>query len=387
MKSERIILFLSRDKGSVQSTIPVIQIMSKVDGCYPYVVCMYDEPLLKSMAGIKYVLADHNEYSVDPIGYLDNILKTSSAELVVSGSSPAKNLPPETPEQYLISIARKHGVPTIAILDFWGLYLERFADRNGKIDPNLIPDVLCVMDQIVKDDLVKLGVEAERICITQNPWFDKIADKNIKPCNSNFIKKQLLFVSQPLAESKGVRGWKYSQYSIFDELIYAINSNKQTKDWDIFIWPHPAENKIFWKANVLPKYKASGINIDVIDDKSKDLLACADLIVSSHSTVSYEAAYYSTPGISLRIDGPMLDEHITDKLGLTTKICTREELIKYFNNIDVDAERVRLKKLKNKLMKKNIFFSKGNAANTIAMIIKKILNKTYFNSLSCQNNV
>ncbi len=378
------VFFLSRDAGSLQATIPVIKQLAISEKYHPYVVCLQPEKMIQDIKGVSYLVIDNSLFEQRPKKYLSELLRTSDAQLVVSGSSPAKGETPETPEQHLIQVARANNIPTIAILDFWGMYAERFFKNKQELDITLIPDLLCVMDTIVRDDLVELGVDKNKIVITHNPWLDTIAENSFSAKDE--AENVIIFVSQPLAETKEIRGWKYTQLSLVHNLIEALNKVRCNEHWLIEIWPHPAEDGACW--NDIMALSNENLTLKIAKDKLKQSLAKAALVVSSHSTVAYEAAYYATPGLSLRMGGgPDLAHHITDRIGFTKLITTAEELEDYLVKTDLKKERNRLTELKNDLANKGIFFSKGGATKKVLDVIDSILMQEKGIKSKCQNQV
>ena len=115
------VLFLTRDRGSAQTLSPVIKVMlGHADPCLEVVVPAVSAGLLAEQ-GISFRLLDEAEFATNPEACIATILDEVKPDLVVSGSSPARGRLPETPEQYLIPMARRRGIPSLAVLDFWGI--------------------------------------------------------------------------------------------------------------------------------------------------------------------------------------------------------------------------------------------------------------------------
>jgi hypothetical protein len=367
------ILFLSRDHGSVQATVPVMLALSRDPRYALSVVSMAVSRSVLESHDIRHEPLNEAAYSQDPSACLDALLSRLQPDLVVSGSSPAKGDPPETVEQFLIRAARRRGVPSLGILDFWGLYRERFdCDPEGRAAPALLPDHLCVLDTSCRDDLLALGVPADRLHVTHNPWVDAIvgradAVRTERPAALQGADRTILFVSQPLAENAAVRKWGYTQDSLFQHLLDGLAATSRNQTTRVLVWPHPTEQGERWHPTNLPT--RPNVEVRVTDEREFEVLATADLLVTSHSTLAYEALYYGTPCMSLRIGGPGPQGHVTDRLGLSVRITSAEALREFLAQADLRQMRAELIEKRRALARESTFFSDGQATQRVLHVI------------------
>jgi hypothetical protein len=371
-------LFLSRDQGSVQTTIPVIQALSQalstMPDIRPVVFSLTVSRALLDKHGIAHTPLDEQAYADNPREHLGTVLDRWQPHLVVSGSSPAKTTPPETPEQFLLLAARRRGIPTVAILDYWGLYRERFVTRGNKADPELLPDRLCILDRLCHDDLTTLGIPAERMSITHNPWVDSVVrSAESPPAASSLLRnarRTILFVSQPLAESAPSRSWRCSQDRLLEELIDALPLGL----WDgltrVLVWKHPAEAPDRWLPAKLPR--RDGVEVVVSEERGGAVLAHVDLLATSHSTVAYEALYYGTPCVSLGMNDQPRD-HVVDRIGLSVSVPDAKALHDLLVRDDLVQRRQDLLVKKRRLIADGIFFSDGRATERVLALIYNML--------------
>ncbi|WP_340117709.1 hypothetical protein [Pelagibius sp. 7325] len=364
------ILVLSRDQGSVQTTLPVVRTLAAGGDIDLDVVSLAVSRGLLEHQGIASRALDEDAFMHNPPGCMEDLLRSVRPDLVLSGSSPAKGEAPETPEQYLTMAARAAGVPTVAILDYWGMYRERFVSATSApaLDQALIPDRLCVLDTLSRDDLLSLGVPTEHMAVTHNPWMDAVvAEAACPPPPAEEVRSDgpvLLFASQPLAENAALRGWTYSQDTILQAVL---NGLPPTAGWRVVIWPHPAEDKARWDRDRLPQPK--GVEVVVGRERGAAVLAHVDLLVTSHSTIAYEAAYYSVPCASVRIGGPRLEDHVVDRVGLSRLFMDGDELHRYLAAFDPRREREYMGDCQRALRARGIFFSDGLATQRIVALL------------------
>ena len=144
--------------------------------------------------------------------------------------------------------AHNIGKPSVAILDHWCGYLDRFS-LTARLDA--IPDVVCVMDQRAKLELTQLGCPPERIVVTGNPDWDRLGGirHDLAVLDRGRIRSDLgvdesdrliVFVSQPLSsESGGNRS--YSEIDVLDQIVAAIGDDDRFGSTHMLIKPHGRE--------------------------------------------------------------------------------------------------------------------------------------------------
>lgn len=112
-------------------------------------------------------------------------------------------------------------VPTVAVLDFWSNYWQRFSGPDGK-DFRYLPDRVCVMDDIARDEMLAEGFPPECLVVTGNPHFDHFADGVTREGED---PRRILFISQPMRADMQIPGLARAQsdeYTILDSLLAAL---------------------------------------------------------------------------------------------------------------------------------------------------------------------
>ena len=367
-------MFLSRDGGSVQTTVPVIRALQMRGYETSIVSLTVSRPLLEQR-GIVSEPLDEGGFASAPADCMRTLLKRVRPDVVVSGSSPAKGIPPETPEQHAIIASRSLGVPTVGILDYWGMYKERFTCLGDTVDLSLVPDRLCVLDKRCLDDLTAFGVPAERMSITHNPWMDDVVcramEARIDTGRAPVGGLTVLFVSQPFAETAAVRQWSYTQLTLLDRLIECLPTPPDGASHRVIIWPHPAEASDRW--SVVGLRSRPGIAIDVSFDRDPRVFTEVDLVVSGHSTVAYEALYYGVPCVSLRPTSLPEEKLLTEELELSHHFDGADSFRTYLATGGVEMSRRNLAARKNVLLSEGLFFSDGHATGRVVSAIEKMV--------------
>jgi hypothetical protein len=361
------LLFLSRDRGSVQAIVPVIRELRRTGRADVRVMSLAPSRPLLEECGIASEPFDEAWFARAPIDCLDGLLAASDADGVVCGSSPARGIPPETPEQFLTMRARVQGIPSLSVLDFWGMYAERFISGGALAEPALVPDRICVMDVRSRNDLVTLGVPPDRIVVTHNPWLDDIvrrADALAATPGGASASSALtaIFASQPLAETREIRLWPYTQESLLNDFIATLPAAAGEKH-RVIVWPHPGERDGRWAG--LQAAQRDNVEVTVGRERDAEVLGRADLLVTSHSTLTYEALHYGTPCVSLRPGGGCANPLVIEELGLAPCFGDVESLKSYLSAFDPASARRALGQQRRELRRRGLFFSDGHATERV----------------------
>lgn len=360
------VLALSRDRGSMQAIIPVIKSLRDDAEIEVAVVSMEVSRTLLEGEGIVAEYLGEDRFARAPEGCVAEALKRLKPNLILSGSSPAKGPLPETPEQYAIIEGCRRGIPTLAVLDFWGMYLERFSPDGVRASPDFIPDRLCVLDQRCRMDLARLAVPDHRMSVTHNPWMDAVAMASQSPPPPPPLFRDVtglraLLVSQPLRETQHHRRWPYDQFDLLRLLLHALPESGGKHR--VVVWPHPLEHRERWDAKV---FSLRGSDMVVAEERGAEYLAHADLVVSSHSTLMYEALYHCTPCLSLRPGASDEPPPMDNSHGLLRQCFDADSLRRYLALFDPAAARAKLRQRKKRLMNQQLFFSLGGATAAVA---------------------
>lgn len=324
--------------------------------------------------GIPAARLDDAAFASDPQACMRALLDSTGAELVLLGSSPARGPSPETPEQFLILEARQRGVPSLSVQDYWGMYAERFSRDGRSLARDLLPDRLCVLDRRALSDLEAFGVDRNRMAITHNPWLDQVA---AQAANGGAPRRQpgltMLLASQPLDAMRHVRNWPYDQYTLFRHLVAALPPTPAGHPPAMVrILPHPSEDVARWRA-VLSQPLPGHVVAELCLDRTSETLREVDYLVTSHSTMAYEALYFGTPCLSLRPTNEPVPSLWIEEAGLSVGFRGAQELREFLVSHDPAAERQRILQLKRDLVAAGLFFCDGRATERVAAEVHRLL--------------
>ena len=117
-------------------------------------------------------------------------------------------------ERHFFVASRKLGIPSVAVLDYWSNYVPRFTLAQSL---DALPDVIGIMDERARIEMIGNGFPAERLSITGQPVLDDVRrwHADLSGDSRRRFREQLglaadtrafLFISQPLREMRLATG-------------------------------------------------------------------------------------------------------------------------------------------------------------------------------------
>ncbi len=299
------ILFSANDAGGGNAIFPVIKALSKNKQFEAMCIAAGPAKSIFQKEKIKFIDAD----------------KLSDAKLFkISGNfDPAVFISGTdfgfTVDKKLLLFFKHKKIKTIAILDFWVNYRDRFSEKNG--DFKYLPDIVCVMDKRAKKEMVDEGFDPSKLIVTGNPYFDYFSQKIKK---NKEKKNKILFISQPYSEIKNNLG--YDEFVVLNDLVGALN--ELNCSYSLILRPHPREGVAKFKG-----YSKGNNNVK-IDNKTsiEKLISDCGLIIGMNSMVLFQAAIYGKRVISYQPDLGSKDALPSNGYGLSILIKKRKDLLR-----------------------------------------------------------
>lgn len=266
-------------------------------------------------------------------------------------------------ERYLWEAACSTGINTFAILDQWMNYGIRFSSFTvkeqeqywqNKMHPYL-PDYILVMDETARQEMIAEGIDARRVKISGQPYFDLIisARDHFSSKHVSNIKRKLsiqpnelmiTFISEPISQdyagSDGELYWGFDQKSTCNMLIYALEkvleqSGQRVK---LIVKQHPRENEDNYSF-LANKVSNEHISISTVKDiDSWSLLRASDLVCGMSSMLLLEAIILGCPVLSIQIGLNRASPLILVQRGILSPILKQEELENALWTILVDKD-------------------------------------------------
>lgn len=282
----------------------------------------------------------HNIVEINDAVSIDiilHILNDNRPHIVLTGAG-AYNLLEHT----VRCASAKAGIPCIAILDYWTNYLERFRRLENKQWNYSFPDRICVLDEIVRNEMLAEGFAREQIVVTGQPYFEYISNwkktlsiEDVKHFRSRFVNDEgrilIGFFSEPIAEDKNVMHSNdigYTQYDTITEVVRILGKSvKSDRSIHLVVRPHPREDEeklkeILFHEQISPLFTREVSKIG----SSLEFVVSCDLIIGMTSMALIEACIMAQPVLSIQLNLKKPDKFFGTTRGYCTSIYNDKEL-------------------------------------------------------------
>jgi hypothetical protein len=317
--SQQKLLATSWHPGGINAIVPVIKQLI-ADGTDIVVLGHeFSEPIL-AKAGIPFkTINDFGLSDVSPKS-METILKEISPSLVLMGTSGQEGKADDVLEHSVTLASRNLGFKSLAVLDFWANYWQRFTDERTGQKLALLPDRVAIMDTIAEQNMLEEGFPKERLIITGNPYFDNLSARasNFADSQRSEVREKIGLDCQTLFFLAGNTFLQYREYYGYwdlDVIGMILEMLPELPDVGLAVRLHPrmpAGEKI----QISEAIGRSGTKTKLVDDiDSLTLALAADLVLCESSTIGIEAVYMRRPTISLQ-PGMLKDDLIISKRGI-----------------------------------------------------------------------
>ena len=281
-------VFLAHDPGGYEAIFPVAKQLSANKEVTVRV-------LLAGKASEAMPLFRCNEEEIEKI-ILDKI-SNNEHFILVTGTSWNSLV-----ELKCIRLCKKNNIKTIAILDYWSSYCDRFKYENEMV----YPDWIFVMDQLAYDEATAAGINPSIMKITGNPGLDYYVQRN----NRN---RNVLFFSQPLSMLYKIDDIGYDEFISFELFLNACK--------ELGLYPHikfhPKETPDMIER--FGQYSVDG----PIEEIARDYSA----VVGMTTMGLLQCSLMGLPVISFQPNLKTHDLCIINKLGITKGAFSYAELV------------------------------------------------------------
>jgi len=328
------IIATSSHRGGINAIVPVISRLINEERVDMVLIGHGQSERYFKEKNIDYQTIDSyglKDISVDSISQL---IEEESPDLVLTGTAIQDREGEDVIDQTITSAARNLGIKTLAVLDFWAEYLERFSDIFTNEIFKFLPDKIAVVDNIAKEEMVAKGFPRERLVITGNPYFEGLREEagSFTEKERKAIRKEiglgrglLIYYAETAfeREKEKIGYWDLDNIKLINEVILSL-----PRKIGLVVGEHPRlpqedSRKIKQYLSNYPNQKTIK-NID-----SRKLILASDLVLTSWSSIGVAAVYMKKPCVSLQPGLKGEDPLIVSKLGTipagyTIEDCKRE---------------------------------------------------------------
>lgn len=305
------VLLFARDTGGANAIAPLYSALTKNN----YKVEVYGKDFaIEGFEKLGVVCRDITK-SVSPVNEanLKKFLIVKKPFLLITGTNSE-----EFSEKYFWRASASLNIPSIAILDHWTNLGIRFSKytlttiEKYKTDKSLkyFPKKIFVMDEWVKEEMTRVGINPDLIKVTGQPYFEFLQKQysgkvRRKPSNNEV---RLLFASEPLSEffngeAISDESLIYNEIKVVELLLEIISKivTSGGKPIELIIKLHPKDIKGKYEL-VKKRYSGKNLTIKIVDgSKSWEQIERSDCVISISSMLILEAIILRKPVICVQI--------------------------------------------------------------------------------------
>lgn len=288
-------------------------------------------------------IAERGRHGFYPIHFFRRIIAHLAPDLVLATNSPRS-------EQAAVDAAAEAGIPSLAMLDLFGLgaappeVRERTSPPEGEQKPGggpsafvgdafaartRHPDRVCVLADVVRDNLVAAGWARDRIAITGNPAFDALHEPATRAAARELRErlgwadsKVVLLAAHPEPRSHPATRWPAG-----DALPLAMEA--ALRDWvhsrpgtALIVRHHPNH---WHRYPRLPD--DAQVHFSVPGEEAIDpLILAADCVVVQTTTVGLQAASVGIPVLAMQCSPGALSAFNLVHLGIAQGVADVPDL-------------------------------------------------------------
>lgn len=312
-------------------------------------------------SGAADVYRQHGRYGFLPLQFMARLIDALQPDVVVATNSPRS-------EQAALEAAKGLGIPSVGMVDLFGLDSDTYVQRDNK------PDWTCVVAERVRERLVLRGFPSDRVVATGNPAFDGLFSTDNQRLAQAFLDQRGWSVLQPVLFAGHIEPYTHPDTAVPAgqalprEIEAVLRAHvRQHPELALIVRYHPSDWTQYPRLANEPRIHFSEPPKEPIHPL---ILASAAVVVQT-STVGLESAVAGKPVISVE-NSPAA--HIWFSLaaqGVATGCATPQDLPAV------------LSETLNGTPKRSApeFRSDGRAAARVAQVIKKAAGKTLHNRL------
>lgn len=283
-------MIVARQAGSANAFSPLIEEFGKSGLAVRTYAFMHAHRVFASQ-GIESVMIDRFEDFIAMGITAPSFLLTGTSECVAQ-------------DNLFWEWARDMGVPSLAFVDSWVSYWQRFSDTGkGQERFNCTPGLIGVIDRFMYDRMVENGCREDLLVITGNPAFDRLhgyVSVHGESIRAAYGEHFVLFIGEPYnrglfgEDEKAVRG--YTEAEVLELAAKALHEIRG--DSGVLVYrPHPrgCSEEI---TTIITKRR--DIIMDACDFDTRDMVSCARGVVGMTSMPLFEASVMGVPAISIQ---------------------------------------------------------------------------------------
>lgn len=202
-------------------------------------------------------------------------------------------------EQQLRNVANKRNINSFVVLDFWKHYARRWMYADYEIAN--MKDVVFVMDENVKIEMISDGFPENQIVVTGHPYLELLFSEESYVSNSRAGFHSYLFLSQP-SDTIGLKDYKKHPV---EEIIKQLKKHSKStgKNLELYVKLHPLETVSAELLNIVTDNDGIEMRVFLMDARIDlyYLLRKCKTVIGYNSVALFEAAARGKRVFSLEV--------------------------------------------------------------------------------------
>lgn len=324
------------DAGSASVLIPVVTELARRGAAVAAHVSGPAAALFREAGGIGF------EEHAEPVAASAAAAWLAGARLLVCGAGAFNSI-----EHVSRVEARRGGVASLAVVDYWGRASERFSRGAGGQLERALPDLACALEAHSRAELAAAGLPEDRIVVTGSPYLETVArffalttpqQRAAGRAEEDVAEDErlVLFASEAFdAADRDPQGRSllgYDQASSLGAVLRAADAVARRRGCRFLVVarPHPREGSRAL-AEVAGAWPVGPVRVRVTrGGDARRWVLLADVVTGMTSVVLVEAALAGRPCLSVQIgrrETGRSDPNLADALGLSLEVLEDAQLI------------------------------------------------------------
>lgn len=279
-------------------------------------------------------------------------------------------------ELLFIDFANKQGIPSIAWMDNWSNYSDRFITNSTT--KRIYPSIIAVTDEYARSQAIAEGIPENILVDTGAAHFNILnklylrgSKKKIELLKHEILKEKdellVLFVSQCISETQNLE-FSFSENDVYEDIVQSLIqiSERTEVKFCLAIRLHPKE--FIKKYN---NFEHNSVRV-IIAENSNSYIWClaADLVIGINTILLVDSSLLGKQAISIQYKRSETDLLPSNKTGLTLPVYKKRELKNTIENALFNKNHLKYS------FKNNIKSDIYNKKEKLTKLIGNIVNKT-----------
>jgi hypothetical protein len=270
-------------EGNTSPDVPIEETIAYLGINYLDLIAQHGE------AGAAELYREQGRYGFKPLHFMRRVIDMLQPDAVVATNSPRS-------EQAALEVARERGIPSVGMVDLFGLDSDTYVMRESK------PGWTCVISDVVRQRLIARGFPPGGVVVTGNPAFDGLQAPDNRRKAEVFLAERGWLGLKPVLFAGHVEPYAHPDtpvpagQALPREIEAVLREHvRQREDLALIVRYHPSDWSSYPRRPDEPRIHFSEPPCEPIHP----LILASQAVVVQTSTVGLESAVGGKPVISI----------------------------------------------------------------------------------------